>query len=88
MAKIRVGIVGLGLMGGSLSLALKKHYDDYYFIGLDHNEVHCSQALKLGLVDEITTSLDTRAHVVSCIRQSHAKGGMLKGSLVSMTKTI
>lgn len=59
MAKIKVGIVGLGLMGGSLSLALKKHSKDYYFIGLDHNEEHCSQALKLGLADEITTSLDT-----------------------------
>ena len=59
MVKIKVGIVGLGLMGGSLSLALKKHSEDYYFIGLDHNEEHCSQALDLGLVDEITTSLET-----------------------------
>lgn len=59
MVNIKVGIVGLGLMGGSLSLALQKHSKDYYFIGLDHNEEHCSQALKLGLVDEITTSLET-----------------------------
>ncbi len=58
MAKIKVGIVGLGLMGGSLSLALKKHSKDYYFVGLDHNELHCSDALKLGLVDEICTSID------------------------------
>ncbi len=58
MAKMKVGIVGLGLMGGSLSLALKKHSKDYYFIGLDHNELHCSQALQLGLVDEICTSTE------------------------------
>ncbi len=58
MAKIKVGIVGLGLMGGSLSLALKKHSKDYYFIGLDHNELHCSQALELGLVDEISHSIE------------------------------
>lgn len=58
MAIIKVGIVGLGLMGGSLSLALKKHFKDYYFIGLDHNELHCSQALELGLVDEICTSTE------------------------------
>ena len=51
MAIIKVGIVGLGLMGGSLSLALKKHSTDYYFIGLDHNELHCKEALELGLVD-------------------------------------
>jgi len=59
MERVKVGIVGLGLMGGSLSLALKKYSEDYYFIGLDHNEEHCSQALKLGLVNEITTSLET-----------------------------
>lgn len=59
MDKIKVGIVGLGLMGGSLSLALKKHSKDYYFIGLDHNALHCSDALKLDLVDEISSSLET-----------------------------
>jgi len=59
MANVKVGIVGLGLMGGSLSLALKKLPEDYYFIGLDHNEQHCNQALKLGLIDEITTSIET-----------------------------
>ena len=58
MASVKVGIVGLGLMGGSLSLALKKLPQDYYFIGLDHNELHCTQALKLGLVDEVTHSLE------------------------------
>ncbi|UPT77229.1 prephenate dehydrogenase [Sulfurovum sp. XGS-02] len=58
MAKIKVGIVGLGLMGGSLSLALQKYSKDYYFIGMDHNELHCSQALELGLVDEISNSIE------------------------------
>jgi len=58
MADVKVGIVGLGLMGGSLSLALKKLPQDYYFIGLDHNELHCTQALSLGLIDEIAPSLE------------------------------
>lgn len=58
MARIKVGIVGLGLMGGSLSLALQKQSKAYYFVGLDHNELHCEDALKLGLVDEICTSLE------------------------------
>lgn len=62
MVNVKVGIVGLGLMGGSLSLALKKLPQDYYFIGLDHNKQHCTQALKLGLVDEITTSVETLKH--------------------------
>ena len=59
MAMIKVGIVGLGLMGGSLSLALQKHSKDYYFIGLDHNKLHCKESLELGLVDEIVTSIET-----------------------------
>ncbi len=59
MTPIKVGIVGLGLMGGSLSIALKRTSKTYYFIGLDHNALHCSQALDFALVDEITNSLDT-----------------------------
>lgn len=58
MAITKVGLIGLGLMGGSLSIALKKTSAAYYFIGLDHNAQHCSQALELGLVDEITDSLE------------------------------
>ncbi|PTB88118.1 prephenate dehydrogenase [cyanobacterium G8-9] len=58
MAITKVGFVGLGLMGGSLSIALKKTSRDYYFIGLDHNPLHCKQALELGLVDEIVNSLE------------------------------
>ena len=58
MSITKVGFIGLGLMGGSLSIALKKLPKDYYFIGLDHNKEHCKQALELNLVDEITNSLD------------------------------
>jgi len=54
----KIGIIGLGLMGGSLSLALKKTSENYYFIGLDHNKEHCTQALSLGLVDEIVQTLE------------------------------
>ena len=54
----KIGIIGLGLMGGSLSLALKKSSDSFHFTGLDHNEKHCEQALSLGLVDKIVHSLD------------------------------
>ncbi len=50
---MKVGIVGLGLMGGSLSLAMQAEYDALEVIGLDHNDQHCIQALKLGLVDKI-----------------------------------
>ena len=58
MGTTKVGIIGLGLMGGSLSLAMQQCDKPYYFIGLDHNPTHCSQALELGLVNEIAPSLE------------------------------
>ncbi|NPA29212.1 MAG: prephenate dehydrogenase [Epsilonproteobacteria bacterium] len=48
-----IGIVGLGLMGGSLGLALKELPDVAHIVGYDHNPTHRRDALQLGLVDEI-----------------------------------
>jgi prephenate dehydrogenase len=51
-------IVGLGLMGGSLGLSLKKLYPDTTICGYDHNEKHKIDALNLKLVDKIINSKD------------------------------
>jgi len=58
----QIGIVGLGLMGGSLALALRKSGSECRFLGLDHNPKHCKEALELGLVDKIVDSLDALSH--------------------------
>jgi len=58
MATTKIGIIGLGLMGGSLSIALQETSESFYLIGLDHNKMHCSQALELGLVNEIVRTQD------------------------------
>jgi len=50
---MNVGIVGLGLMGGSLGLALKKFPQKYHIIGYDHNQKHLKEAIELNLVDEV-----------------------------------
>ena len=50
---MNIGIVGLGLMGGSFGLALKQSMPGVHITGYDHNERHCRQALSLKLVDEI-----------------------------------
>jgi len=50
---MNIGIVGLGLMGGSLGLALKKFQKKYKVIGYDHNKKHQEDALKLKLVDKL-----------------------------------
>ncbi len=62
MARKNIGIVGLGLMGGSLALALKKTSKEYHFIGLDHNETHAQEALSLGLIDELATDVNDLMH--------------------------
>jgi len=56
---MKIGIIGLGLMGGSLGIALKSSNPGYRIIGYDHNERHRSQALGLGLVDDIAPSMET-----------------------------
>jgi len=48
-----LGIIGLGLMGGSFALTCKKNYNFSKIVGVDHNKEHCETALKLNLVDEI-----------------------------------
>ena len=62
MKQMKIGIIGLGLMGGSFSIALQESSqttdEAYYFVGLDHNKAHCEEALKLGLVDEVIETLD------------------------------
>ncbi|KIM11025.1 MAG: prephenate dehydrogenase [Sulfuricurvum sp. PC08-66] len=48
-----VGIIGLGLMGGSMGLALKKVPFISHIVGLDGNPHNEKEALSLGLVDAI-----------------------------------
>jgi len=50
---MRVTIVGVGLIGGSLALALKEKAIALKVIGVEANYEHQQKALQLGLVDEI-----------------------------------
>ncbi|STQ86188.1 prephenate dehydrogenase [Helicobacter muridarum] len=54
---MQAGIVGLGLIGGSLGLALKETRLFKNILGYDVNPLHQQQALNLGLIDECV-SLD------------------------------
>ncbi|WP_345977087.1 prephenate dehydrogenase [Sulfurimonas sp. HSL3-7] len=50
---MKIGIVGLGLMGGSLALSLRKLSFVSNIYGLDHNTEHQKEALRLKLVEKI-----------------------------------
>ncbi len=50
---MRVAIVGIGLIGGSMALALKENGFTDWVIGVDANPGHQKKALELKLVDEV-----------------------------------
>ncbi len=52
---MNVAIVGLGLIGGSLALSLKKLDFIDSIVGYDHNPEHQKEALSLGLVQKIVS---------------------------------
>lgn len=47
-----VTIIGLGLIGGSMALALKEQKLAHRIIGVDNNPQHVEQALQLGLIND------------------------------------
>lgn len=46
-------VIGLGLIGGSLALDLKKR-NGYKVYGIDKNPAHTKKALELGVIDEVS----------------------------------
>jgi prephenate dehydrogenase len=69
-----IGIVGVGLMGGSLGLALRRLPDPPHIVGVGRDPGRLARAVALGAVDETSTdlnaliSLDT---VVLCTTIGH-----------------
>ncbi|MFZ9074852.1 MAG: prephenate dehydrogenase [Flavobacteriaceae bacterium] len=53
---MNIGIIGLGLIGGSFALAARKHIPGCVLFGEDINEEHQKQALSLNLIDQELTS--------------------------------
>lgn len=52
---MRISIIGLGLIGGSMAIDLKKRGFAHHIIGVELNNLHAHTALNIGLVDEIDT---------------------------------
>ena len=50
---MKITIIGLGLIGGSLAIDLRKNKFATELIGVDSSEDHARQAMKIGLVDRI-----------------------------------
>ncbi len=65
LAGCRVGIVGLGLMGGSLALALRGQVA--YLLGVERQVVARQTALREGMVDEVCEELTASAPPVDLL---------------------
>ncbi len=55
---MKIGIIGLGLIGGSLAISLRNRKFADYFYGFDINADHGKQALEIGFINEFV-DLDT-----------------------------
>ncbi|MTH52165.1 prephenate dehydrogenase [Bacillus mangrovi] len=63
----RVCFIGLGLIGGSLAMAVKKEHPSIYVTGYDINSENAGLALTLGVIDEIAGSAAEGAIGADCI---------------------
>ena len=50
---MKVCVIGLGLIGGSIATSLKNRGFASQVIGVDNNETHCKEALEIGFVNKI-----------------------------------
>ena len=55
---MKVFIIGTGLIGGSMALDIKSIYDDATVFGIDANENHLEEAIRLGIIDQKATGND------------------------------
>ena len=52
---MQVGIIGIGLIGGSMAIDLKKRKFADRIVGVENDHLHATAALEIGLVDEIVS---------------------------------
>lgn len=45
-------VIGIGLIGGSFALDIKKHYPNTTIYGIDSNDMHLDEAIALGVIDK------------------------------------
>lgn len=53
-------IIGVGLIGGSLALDIKKHHHKSTVFGIDHNDAHLEEAIQLNVIDAKATYEDLK----------------------------
>lgn len=86
----KIAIVGAGLIGGSIGMALKKrHKNKFFIIGIGRDEKKLALAKKLGAVDEFSTkfSVASKADIVVICTPVDTIGDMVKKLLPHIKKS-
>ncbi len=50
---MKIGVFGIGLIGGSLSIQARKYFTDSKIYGFDLSNKNLNKALRLGLIDAV-----------------------------------
>lgn len=50
---MKIYVIGIGLIGGSMALDLRLLNENFEIIGVDYNSAHLDQALTLGIIDRV-----------------------------------
>lgn len=77
----KIHIIGLGLLGGSFSLALRKVKPEIHFTGFDKDAKNLQDALTLGIIDEAKDKADPDTEIVILATPADTLEGILKESL-------
>lgn len=59
----KIVIIGVGLIGGSFAMALRRHFPSTHMVGIGRQGENLQQALQLGVVNEIAT--EATAHNIA-----------------------
>ncbi|MEE1085571.1 MAG: prephenate dehydrogenase [Schaedlerella sp.] len=58
MKTIKIGFIGLGLIGGSIARAIRQYYPDYELLAFDKNKETLALAVQEGVIHTACTSID------------------------------
>ena len=72
---MKIYVIGIGLIGGSMVLDLKDTLQDVEIVGVDSNKTHLEQALELGIIDRIG-AMDSIAEADRVILSTPVKDSM------------
>ena len=91
---MKIGIIGLGLIGGSFAIAAKKHVSPSKLFGNDKNLENEKKALELGLIDEVgdefvarelaakIVNIDPKIHPLTFGKKKKKILGLIPGSRI------